>query len=529
MSLRDVDTTARVACYDLQISSANGVEWILGSYNIIMLYDARVACYRSDTLLLNDILYDYGVNTDITSTTQSNLPYRDSLGFIRVNLTSLDQAAIFDTARTRLDSLGSWESTIGICFDLKFDNITDPTTCMQLNFSSPELQSALSIPPNFMQEWAGGLIFVDVDDGTLFDIIPDRTLNSCFVISENTPDLCSDGIDNDENGLVDCDDIDGCAPGEITIVPTFPTCQVPLGVLNITGGSDGLRYSIDGGMTFGPDSIFSDLSAGVYDVVVQRGDVQNCAFDGLIILNAIDCPESSDATCSDGIDNDGDGLVDCADADCLPIISGFSVTAPDNCPELDNGVLSFETALSNIEWSIDGMIFIPMNSFDSLSAGTYNPLLRNATTQCFADIDTAITIESALICPTLEEICGDGLDNDVNGLIDCEDPFCTNDPSCISTASYYIANIISPNSTINNTLSIEADDNQPWSIIQFSVYDRWGNQIHNRINTSTQDASHAWDGMFNNQQVNPGVYFYRAELTQDGRNIQVSGDVTVVN
>ncbi|MFT6807422.1 MAG: gliding motility-associated-like protein [Saprospiraceae bacterium] len=529
MSLRDVDTTARVACYDLQISSANEVEWILGSFNIIMLYDARVACYRSDTLLLNDILYDYGINTDISSTAKSDLPYRDSLGFIRLNLTSLDQAAIFDTARTRLDSLGSWESTIGICFDLKIDDIIDPTTCMQLNFSSPELESSLSIPPNFMQEWAGGLIYVNVDDGTLIDIIPDRTYNSCFVLSENTQKLCTDGIDNDENGLIDCSDTEGCAPGQVSIVPTFPTCQAPLGSLVIRGGSGVVRYSIDGGVTFGSDSIFSALQPGVYNVLVQRGNVQDCAFDGLIILNAVDCLESSDATCSDGIDNDGDGLIDCADIDCIPIISQLLGIGPDNCPDLDNGSLSYESPNSNLEWSLDGTNYTEINTFDSLSAGTYMPLFRNVTSLCFPIIEMSILITPPLICPVLEEICNDGIDNDINGLVDCEDPFCNNDPSCIIPAAYYIANVFSPSSSNNNALKINVNGNQPWSIIQFSIYDRWGNQIHNRINTSTQDASHAWDGMFNNQQVNPGVYFYHAKLTQDGRKIQVSGDVTVVN
>ena len=54
MSLSSVDTSSMVACYDLQISGGNQVEWILGSFNIIMLYDARTACYRSDTLLHKD-------------------------------------------------------------------------------------------------------------------------------------------------------------------------------------------------------------------------------------------------------------------------------------------------------------------------------------------------------------------------------------------------------------------------------------------------------------------------------------------
>jgi hypothetical protein len=33
--------------------------------------------------------------------------------------------------------------------------------------------------------------------------------------------------------------------------------------------------------------------------------------------------------------------------------------------------------------------------------------------------------------PTMETNCSDGIDNDANGLVDCEDPACATDPNCM--------------------------------------------------------------------------------------------------
>lgn len=530
MRLFSVDTVSRTACYDLQISSGNGAAWILGAFNIIMLYDARVAQYQSDSLLLDEMFYGYSVRTDIISTTQSDLNYRDSLGFIRVNLTSLDQAAIFDKDRTLIEGLDVWVSTVRICFDLKIINIPDPNTCMQLNFSSPELQASLSIPPNFVQEWAGSLVFVDVQENKIQDIVPDRTYNSCFVGQENTPDLCSDGVDNDENGLLDCDDIFGCGPGSIEIDVEQPSCQVSTGTIIIRGGASGLRYSIDGGSSFGPDSLFNNLGAGLYNVVVQRGEIVNCSFIEPIILNEPICPEGSDITCTDGIDNDNDGLIDCADIDCVPMVSNIVVTLPDNCPSLNNGSISYTTSSPNVEWSIDnGVTYDTAMTYTDLEEGNYTLIFRNSVTQCRAALDTIIQLRTIEDCTPPQENCTDGIDNDMNGLIDCADMACINTAICTNIPPRYIANVISPLSTVNNKLRISIEESGPWIINEFRVYDRWGNLVHSRSNTSTQDDSHVWDGTFQDQHVSPGVYFYSAELEQEGRIIRVSGDVTVIN
>ena len=45
----------------------------------------------------------------------------------------------------------------------------------------------------------------------------------------------------------------------------------------------------------------------------------------------------------------------------------------------------------------------------------------------------------------------------------------------------------------------------------FEVYDRWGAKIW-----SARNLSDAWDGTFNNQPVNTGMYLYKIKYTCNG-------------
>ncbi len=103
-------------------------------------------------------------------------------------------------------------------------------------------------------------------------------------IPESTTSLCSDFVDNDGDGAVDCDDSD-CA--------STKACK---------GSWKGAGAAAH---TPGPD-LPMDLpeegqGVNVEELIGKFGDK-----DG----------ERSDETCSDGIDNDGDGRTDCADFGC---------------------------------------------------------------------------------------------------------------------------------------------------------------------------------------------------------------------
>lgn len=99
------------------------------------------------------------------------------------------------------------------------------------------------------------------------------------------------------------------------------------------------------------------------------------------------CCSPQPEDCSDGLDNDCDGRIDCADPDCTssPYCTGMEVC--------NNGV----------DDDLDG------------------------ATDC-SDPDCRTKSECGCL-PVLED-CTDGQDNDCNGLVDCADPSCLGQASC---------------------------------------------------------------------------------------------------
>lgn len=101
--------------------------------------------------------------------------------------------------------------------------------------------------------------------------------------------------------------------------------------------------------------------------------------------------------CAGGIDEDGDGLIDCDDPDC----GGVDSCPAFPCSALDRGACQDDPAC---EW-----------------AG--NP--KNGTCQ------------DAAVCEPAPEVCGDGVDNDCDGITDCADRAdCSGDPSCPACGTY---------------------------------------------------------------------------------------------
>ncbi len=133
---------------------------------------------------------------------------------------------------------------------------------------------------------------VDNDGDTVFDCGD----NDCAKLavckpdggSEATEARCSDWIDNDNDGHVDCDDDECIAAGVRTCKGSWDLQREKSGP---TGGGQGSSAALP------------DLPEGgsLEDLIGKAGDI-----DG----------ERNDIVCGDGIDNDGDGAIDCADYGC---------------------------------------------------------------------------------------------------------------------------------------------------------------------------------------------------------------------
>lgn len=184
---------------------------------------------------------------------------------------------------------------------------------------------------------------------------------------------CSDGVDNDRDGAIDCDDPDCddnapclnepevCDDGEDNDGDGAADCDDP---------------DCSGDPACATESDCDDGEDNDGDGLVDCADRRDCSDD----------PACMEMNCSDSEDDDGDGLFDCDDPDCAG--RGCCV-APERCDDL-------------VDNDGDGLI------------------------DC-EDLDRCIDAD---VCAAPPEVCDDGVDDDGDGLADCADPECVRFPSC---------------------------------------------------------------------------------------------------
>ena len=300
-------------------------------------------------------------------------------------------------------------------------------------------------------------------------------------------EICDNGVDDNGNGLVDCEDpqcdgfVDGattcgvgaCAatgnlvcqtPDQVdTCTPGAPQAEGPFGEPSCNDGvdndCDGLTDGEDPDCAEPPeicDNGVDDNLNGLTDCADPQCDnfvygpttcgVGACVASGQEVCQTPDIVDTcepgtsgaegpfGDATCQDGIDNDCDGLTDAADPDCAapPEIcdngvddngNGLVDCADPQCDGFVDGACA--TGLPGI--CADGT-FVCQNGGQvcqqNQGAGTEGPF-GDATCDDGLDNDCdGLTDVDDPDCDPVPEICDDGIDNSGNGLIDCADPAC---------------------------------------------------------------------------------------------------------
>jgi hypothetical protein len=193
---------------------------------------------------------------------------------------------------------------------------------------------------------------------------------------------CFDGKDNDCDGRIDCQDAD-C--GGQACSATGHTCNAQLacscagGELAETTCGDGQDNDCDGKADCA-DPDCTTRSCGANGLACTGGANPTCACSG----NG-GVAQASESACADGRDNDCDGLADCADTTCQPVGNALGAICD----------ASGKTCSVN------------------LGAGS-------SCTVCSGNGGRAEAAEAS---------CGDGFDNDCDGIIDCQDADCA-DVAC---------------------------------------------------------------------------------------------------
>jgi hypothetical protein len=125
--------------------------------------------------------------------------------------------------------------------------------------------------------------------------------------------------------------------------------------------------------------------------------------------------------CDNGIDDNGNGLIDCADADCKPVISNVALTQPTCSNPTGGQIIITATGSGTLAYSIlNETTWQSSNTFSNLGMGQYIIRVRN-NYGCETEYTNNPIVFDFGSCP---EICNDGIDNDGDGLIDCDDPDC---------------------------------------------------------------------------------------------------------
>lgn len=270
-----------------------------------------------------------------------------------------------------------------------------------------------------------------------------------------TKEICNDGIDNDQDGLLDCKDSDcyfdkACTEvcndkqdndgdGKVDCEDEFckddPSCQT-VSAYEICG--NGIDDDGDGLIDCKDSDCSQDASCKAASVEICDNGIDDDG-DGLIDCKDSDCSESCVSAaaeiCGNGIDDDGDGYTDCLDYDCRDDASCVTAPVYENCSNqidddkngltdcADPACISAAECKSSVDVSDSGAVQAEIcgNGVDD----DKNGLTDCADPACFE----ACSSEGSF------EICNNGMDDDGNGLIDCADPACVQANGCTASGS----------------------------------------------------------------------------------------------
>jgi uncharacterized repeat protein (TIGR01451 family) len=108
--------------------------------------------------------------------------------------------------------------------------------------------------------------------------------------------------------------------------------------------------------------------------------------------------------CNNGLDDDGDGLVDCADPDCgtmtLSSVASANPTIA-SCPSLNNGTITVTATGTNLQYSKDnGTTWQASNAFSGLTANSYTIKVRDSVSNCMVSYVSNPVVLTAPTCVT---------------------------------------------------------------------------------------------------------------------------------
>jgi len=416
----------------------------------------------------------------------------------------------------------------------------NPVTCVQVGQQATATQTFGNLAPGtywlVVESFPGtsGLTTVTLSTG-----------------SSRMPEICNNGIDDNGNGLIDCQDSDCFADPACASSECMP--DVVVGALVVNGGAKSVsvdtrtntnrfRPTCSGTSAAGDRTVsvmlpeaggilvdyvqqgqhdfalfampppglacdasqidcvletsvqssfaITDLAAGNYLFIIKAGSLNQ---EGRIDMRISAFKNRQVEICDNGIDDDGNGLIDCADPACFGV---GNCTASACMPDLDLGAISvgstksatidvtsgrslYQTKCSHgngkekiIRLTITEPMGLGVNCTESgsqvlelsqqvapldacnanevncgdpdvipfgcsyivpaLQPGAYNLIVQAFQAGTEGTVRLSLNGESALV----QEICNNGIDDDKDGFTDCADRKCVTSPLCAKFACH---------------------------------------------------------------------------------------------
>ncbi len=93
----------------------------------------------------------------------------------------------------------------------------------------------------------------------------------------------------------------------------------------------------------------------------------------------------------------------------------------------------------------------------------------------------------------------------------------------------FVPTAINPKSTNLSNSKLFVYGKRGIKILAFSIYDKWGTEVYNRLSFDINDESEGWDGTFKGKNLEQGVYAWKLEVKNiDGTEQTFKGYVTLL-
>ena len=454
--LDNVDCEKQEACYLVQLRSSNDNDWMLAGQNYRVFYDASKAIYKvgsGQSQLSPDDYSPFTLTTNVPGTDASAfdglLPFDATLGFLNYSIDLMDLAS----GGIALPGNGDWVTTSSLCFELDEGTINNVDACLNLIWARPGLTDAYATAFVEVSEWTGQNATENAETNVYDDLDENDGDEACISAicgignpTEVSDEACSDGIDNDGDGLIDCNDpnCEASAPCNETEQQFYGVrmslesldCETNQACYSVELKSEGRSSFILGSQEY---ALFynSDMATFVQGISVME---QNIFTPFTLISNTENVDESE----KNGISFDDDlGFlnynIDLSgfEASTFEVPTNTWVKTSTLCFNISPDAIGNPDECFNVIWARNGLT-------DEYSSATVNveeylsPTESKAVTgMLYDDLDSSDGNASCFTesCSTSENnlaTCTDGIDNDNDGLVDCADQDCAGVTQCAS-------------------------------------------------------------------------------------------------